>query len=103
MYQKPELDLVVRALLESLRQAPPKKTRRESTVPNKTWREGKCRVMRGIPRDPRRTMKRCQWCMSCPWIQPDGEINFVMLEYCMTHPAELALHMMLKNYPDFGA
>jgi len=76
---------------------PPEKGRRESTLPNKRWRDGKCRVMRGT------SEKRCKWCMTCPWIQPDGEINYQMLMYCLENPEKLALYMLQKIYPDFGA
>jgi len=96
MQQKPDVNLVVRALIDSIKQNPPKKSRRESTIPNKKWRDGKCRVMRGISLD------RCKWCMTCPWIQPDGETNMELLKYCIEHPGELAIHMMRKIYPGFG-
>lgn len=98
----PEGAALRQAIIKAINQNLPER-RRESTVPNKTWRDGKCRVMRGIPRDPSRPIKRCKWCMSCPWIQPDGEIDHRVLEYCFMHPDELALHIMRRNYLDFGA
>lgn len=96
MQPKPDVNLVVRALIDSIRQKP-KKSRRESIKPHKRWREGDCRVMRGISLD------RCKWCMTCPWIQPDGETNMALLKYCLENPGELALHMLRRNYPRFGA